>query len=33
MRFGQEGFYRNEIAESEVPGAAAVVESVAARER
>ena len=33
MRFGQEGFYKNEISESEVPGAAAVVDSVAARER
>jgi selenium-binding protein 1 len=33
IRFGQEGFYKNVIAESEVPGAGAIVESVAARGR
>src|SRR5262245_15807360 len=33
MRFGQDGFYKNEISESEVPNSARVVESVAAQER
>jgi methanethiol oxidase len=33
MRFGQDGFYKNEVSESEVPSTARVLESVAAQER